>query len=164
MALFLFALAGIPPTVGFTTKYGVFYAAIVGGRLELAIIGVLTSVLGMFYYLRVIWAMYFVEPTPYTAAPEEPFVVAPPSEPAKAVAAAPGGGVAVAEPQTQTQTQTATETVAARATPAAPRQGVPIPAPTWLALAIAGVLTLFLGIFPGPLYDLVHEAATALFR
>lgn len=62
MALFLFSLAGIPPTAGFLGKYVVFYAAMVGGQPTLAIIGVLASVLGMFYYLRVVWAMYFVEP------------------------------------------------------------------------------------------------------
>ena len=62
MALFLFSLAGIPPLAGFLGKYEVFYAAITGGQISLAIIGVLTSLLGMFYYLRVVWAMYFVEP------------------------------------------------------------------------------------------------------
>ncbi len=62
MALFLFSLAGIPPTAGFMGKYVVFYAAIIGGQASLAIIGVLASVLGMFYYLRVVWAMYFIEP------------------------------------------------------------------------------------------------------
>ncbi|HEX9035771.1 MAG TPA: NADH-quinone oxidoreductase subunit N [Ktedonobacterales bacterium] len=62
MAVFLFSLAGIPPTAGFLGKWVVFYAAIVGGQISLAIIGVLASLLGMYYYLRVVWAMYFVEP------------------------------------------------------------------------------------------------------
>lgn len=80
MAVFLFSLAGVPLLAGFVGKYYVFYAAIVGGRLELAIIGVLTSVLGLFYYLRVIWAMYFQEPRAVPAVPATaiaPFAVTP---------------------------------------------------------------------------------------
>jgi len=69
MAILLFALAGVPPSAGFVGKFYVFQAAITGGHLDLGIIGILTSVLGMYYYLRVIWAMYFVEPRPAPAAP-----------------------------------------------------------------------------------------------
>jgi NADH-quinone oxidoreductase subunit N len=78
MALFLFSLAGVPPTAGFLGKYVVFYAAMVGGQVPLAIIGVLASVFGMFYYLRVVWAMYFDEPGPRIAqpAPERELVAA----------------------------------------------------------------------------------------
>lgn len=66
MAVFLFALAGIPGTSGFIAKYSIFYAAIVSNHPELTIIGVVASMIGFYYYLRIIWAMYFVpasEPT-----------------------------------------------------------------------------------------------------
>src|SRR5262249_40286471 len=69
MALFLLALAGFPGTVGFPAKWFVFYAAIKDGHLELAIIGLAASVLGFFYYLRVIWAMYFTEAREGESAP-----------------------------------------------------------------------------------------------
>lgn len=59
MAVFLFSLAGIPPLAGFMSKYQVFLSAIREDLLILAIIGILTSVVGAFYYLRVIFSMFF---------------------------------------------------------------------------------------------------------
>lgn len=59
MAVFLFSLAGIPPLAGFMSKYQVFLSAIREDLLILAIIGILTSVVGAFYYLRVIFNMFF---------------------------------------------------------------------------------------------------------
>ncbi len=56
------ALAGIPPTAGFMAKLWVFLAAVHAGMTALAVIGVLASVLGAFYYLRVVWYLYFKEP------------------------------------------------------------------------------------------------------
>ncbi|HEL2958422.1 NADH-quinone oxidoreductase subunit NuoN [Stenotrophomonas geniculata] len=56
------SLAGIPPFLGFWTKLAVLGAAINGGLLWLAILGVLCAVVGCFYYLRVIKVMYFDEP------------------------------------------------------------------------------------------------------
>ncbi len=58
LAIFLLALAGFPPMSGFAAKYYIFYAALQGGHPELLIIGVLASVLGMYYYLRVIATMF----------------------------------------------------------------------------------------------------------
>ncbi|MGU3493142.1 NADH-quinone oxidoreductase subunit NuoN [Xanthobacteraceae bacterium A53D] len=58
----MFSLAGIPPLAGFIAKYYVFVAAIQAGLVELAVIGVVASVIGAFYYLRVIKIMYFDEP------------------------------------------------------------------------------------------------------
>ncbi len=58
LAFFLLSLAGFPPMAGFAAKYYLFYAALVGGHPELLIIGVLASVLGMYYYLRVIATMF----------------------------------------------------------------------------------------------------------
>ncbi len=60
--LFLVSLAGIPPTAGFFGKWFVFRAAIDGGFYWLAVIGLLNSVVGVYYYLRVLVYMYMREP------------------------------------------------------------------------------------------------------
>lgn len=60
-AIFMFSLAGIPPLAGFFGKLYVFLAALEAGLLTLAVIGVLTSVIAAYYYLRVIKLMYFDE-------------------------------------------------------------------------------------------------------
>ena len=62
MAFFMLSLTGIPPTIGFLGKYYVFVAAVNANLTWLAVIGVLNSAVGAFYYLRVIWYMYFEEP------------------------------------------------------------------------------------------------------
>ena len=54
-------MAGIPPLAGFFGKWLVFYSAVNANLVFLAIIGVLTSVVGAFYYLRIIKIMYFDE-------------------------------------------------------------------------------------------------------
>ncbi len=62
LALLLFSLAGIPPLAGFFGKYYVFLSAINAGLYGLAVIGVLTSVVGAYYYLLIVKTMYFDEP------------------------------------------------------------------------------------------------------
>ena len=64
LALLLFSLAGIPPLAGFFAKYYVFLAAIKAGLYGLAVIGVLASVVGAYYYLMIVKTMYFDEPAP----------------------------------------------------------------------------------------------------
>src|SRR5438270_12468833 len=61
-AMLLFSLAGIPPLAGFFAKWYVFVAAIKAGLFTLAVIGVVTSVVGAYYYLSIIKVMYFEEP------------------------------------------------------------------------------------------------------
>jgi NADH-quinone oxidoreductase subunit N len=61
MAVFMFALAGVPPFAGFFGKYYVFFAAIKSQMTWLAIIGVLASLVSAYYYLRVVVLMYFRE-------------------------------------------------------------------------------------------------------
>jgi NADH-quinone oxidoreductase subunit N len=61
--ILMFSLAGIPPLAGFFAKYFVFVAAIEAKLYALAIIGILSSVVGAFYYLRVIKLMWFDEAT-----------------------------------------------------------------------------------------------------
>lgn len=58
MAILMFSLAGIPPTAGFFAKYYVFSAAVREGMVSLAVIAVLNSAVSLYYYLRVIVAMY----------------------------------------------------------------------------------------------------------
>jgi NADH-quinone oxidoreductase subunit N len=62
LAMLLFSLAGIPPLAGFFAKFYVFLAAIDAGLVTLAVIGVLASVVGAYYYLAIIKTMYFDEP------------------------------------------------------------------------------------------------------
>ncbi|MEE8500115.1 MAG: NADH-quinone oxidoreductase subunit NuoN [Kiloniellales bacterium] len=63
LGIFMFSMAGIPPLAGFFGKLYVFLAAIEAGLYTLAVIGVLSSVVGAFYYLRIVKLMYFDEPT-----------------------------------------------------------------------------------------------------
>jgi NADH-quinone oxidoreductase subunit N len=63
LAALLFSLAGIPPLAGFFAKFYVFLAAIQAGLYALAVIGVLLSVVGAYYYLRIVKIMYFDAPT-----------------------------------------------------------------------------------------------------
>src|SRR4029077_16251210 len=62
LAMLLFSLAGIPPLAGFFAKYYVFLGAIKAGLYGLAVIGVLASVVGAYYYLLIVKIMYFDEP------------------------------------------------------------------------------------------------------
>jgi NADH-quinone oxidoreductase subunit N len=62
MLIFLFSLAGIPPTAGFAAKLSIFYAAIQGGYYWLAIIGILNSAVAAYYYLRIVIIMYMKAP------------------------------------------------------------------------------------------------------
>jgi NADH-quinone oxidoreductase subunit N len=62
MAMLLFSMAGVPPLAGFFAKFYVFLAAIQAGLYALAVIGVLASVVGAYYYLAIIKTMYFDEP------------------------------------------------------------------------------------------------------
>ena len=62
LAMLLFSLAGIPPLAGFFAKFYVFLAAIQAGLYALAVIGVLLSVVGAYYYLRIVKLMYFDAP------------------------------------------------------------------------------------------------------
>src|SRR5215210_7782944 len=63
-AMLLFSLAGVPPLAGFFAKFYVFVAAIKAGLFTLSVVGVLTSVVGAYYYLLIVKVMYFDEPLP----------------------------------------------------------------------------------------------------
>jgi NADH-quinone oxidoreductase subunit N len=62
MAILMFSMSGIPPMAGFFGKFMVFQAAVASGLYTLAVLGVLTSVVAAYYYLRIIKVMFFDEP------------------------------------------------------------------------------------------------------
>ena len=62
--VFMFSLAGIPPMAGFFAKFYVFLAAVKAGLYPLAVIGVVASVVGAYYYVRIVKIIYFDEPAP----------------------------------------------------------------------------------------------------
>jgi NADH-quinone oxidoreductase subunit N len=62
MLLLMFSLAGVPPTVGFYAKLSVLEAVLGTGQVWLAVVAVAFSLVGAFYYLRVVKLMYFDEP------------------------------------------------------------------------------------------------------
>jgi NADH-quinone oxidoreductase subunit N len=64
LAILMFSLAGIPPLAGFFAKFFVFAAAIKAGMITLAVLGVLASVVGCYYYLLIVKVMYFDDPAP----------------------------------------------------------------------------------------------------
>jgi NADH-quinone oxidoreductase subunit N len=62
LAILMFSLSGIPPLAGFFGKFFIFQAAVESGMIVLAVLGVLTSVVASYYYLRIIKVMFFDEP------------------------------------------------------------------------------------------------------
>jgi len=66
MLLLMFSMAGIPPTVGFYAKLSVLNAVVQSGHLWLAVVAVLFSLIGAFYYLRIVKLMYFDAPESHT--------------------------------------------------------------------------------------------------
>jgi NADH-quinone oxidoreductase subunit N len=66
MLILMFSLAGLPPTVGFYAKLAVLQAVLSTGQVWLAVVSVLLSLIGAFYYLRVVKVMYFDEPVDTT--------------------------------------------------------------------------------------------------
>ena len=62
MMLAMFSLAGVPPTVGFYAKFSVIEAAVDVGLVWLAVVAVMASLVGAFYYVRIVKLMYFDDP------------------------------------------------------------------------------------------------------
>ncbi len=72
LTIFLLSLGGFPPTAGFVAKWFVFSAAVGAGQFSLAIIGVLTSVVSVFFYLRIVVMMYMAEKRDGASPPRVP--------------------------------------------------------------------------------------------
>lgn len=62
LALCMFSLSGLPPTAGFISKFYIFKAAVESGHLTVALIGILASIISVYYYLRVVYYLYMKEP------------------------------------------------------------------------------------------------------
>jgi NADH-quinone oxidoreductase subunit N len=77
LAAFLLSLAGIPPLAGFFGKFGIFHAALRSGYLELAIVGIFSSLISLYYYLRPIIVLFMQERSAYQLRPgcREEFVL-----------------------------------------------------------------------------------------
>ncbi|MGK2857527.1 MAG: NADH-quinone oxidoreductase subunit N [Thermoanaerobaculia bacterium] len=69
LTVFMLSLAGIPPTAGFISKFYVFKVAIDGGDIGLAVIGICTSIVSVYYYLRVVYYLYMKEADELTPEP-----------------------------------------------------------------------------------------------
>lgn len=67
MLLLMFSMAGVPPTIGFYAKFSVLSAAVQTGHITLVVLAVLFSLIGAFYYLRIVKLMYFDAPQPRLA-------------------------------------------------------------------------------------------------
>ncbi len=177
LAFFLFALAGFPPMSGFAGKYSMFYAALVGGHPELLIIGVVASVLGMYYYLRIIATMFMEQ----EAAPAASVaLVAPAPAPAVAIAAGKTGAVRAATGGLRmgsTATAVAVKPIARVATQSAQKvtltaEAIAESEPeqdlnsfSWLAIGIAALGTLAMGtILPFWLVNVAQQAAQMMLK
>jgi NADH-quinone oxidoreductase subunit N len=67
LAVCMFSLSGLPPTAGFISKFYIFKTAVESGHTTVALIGILTSIVSVYYYLRVVYYLYMKEPVAGTA-------------------------------------------------------------------------------------------------
>ncbi len=160
LAFFLFSLAGFPPMAGFAAKYHIFYAALASGHPELLIIGVVASILGMYYYLRPIATMFMER--------EEAL----PTAPSRVSSPLPALGKRVSGKLSAGRSGSTATVVAVKTAPATLRKAaviaeeapvaekVPTAWPTRVALTIAVLGTLAMGtIVPFWLLPLIQQAA-----
>ncbi len=153
MAFFMLALAGFPPMAGFAAKYYMFYAALQSGHPDLMIIGVLASILGMYYYLRVIAAMFMEKEAAPSAAPVTPTLVPGKRISTKLSETGAGASTAVA-------VKVPSKTVGAVERPVEQNLLTKAGWTTWTALSIAALGTLAMGtLLPFWLVDLALQAA-----
>jgi NADH-quinone oxidoreductase subunit N len=154
LTLSMLSLAGIPATAGFVGKFYLIDAAISGGYTWLGVVIVVGSMLSLGYYLPVVAAMWMREaPTPAT--PSLPILAggSPELDDGDTASASPQPEKPIAspEPNENGEAEDPAATCTAR------------PQPEIAAVAIlAGAATLFFGLIPQPLFDLVHGAGSAL--
>ncbi len=157
LAFFMLALAGFPPMAGFAAKYYMFYAALQGGHPELLIIGVLASVLGMYYYLRVIAVMFMErEAVPAAATP----ATTPAPVPGKRISTRLSNGGAAAATAVAVKTSPLSPGKSATAVEKAEEKTIAVAWTTWVALGIAAVGTVAMGtLLPFWLVNVAVNAA-----
>ena len=171
LAFFLLALAGFPPMAGFAAKYYLFYTALAGGHPELLIIAVLASILGMYYYLRIIATIFMERESVPTVVPTTPTVV--PVTPKAALARTAtrtsgnltSGGTATAV--TVRPPAVALPKVTIPVTPVAQQEetGSELAWMSWMALVIAALGTLAMGtVLPFWLIDLLQRAVPLMLK
>jgi NADH-quinone oxidoreductase subunit N len=131
----MFSLAGVPPTAGFYAKFAVLSAAVQAGQIWLAVVAVIFSLIGAFYYLRIVKLMYFDEPAQAPAG-DSPLRAAGEAPPVVAGGASAGGAVAV---------------FAAEG-----------PGPARALLTVNSLAVLLLGILPQPLMAVCYFAIKSL--
>jgi NADH-quinone oxidoreductase subunit N len=169
LAFFLISLAGFPPMVGFVGKYYLFYAALVGGHPELLIIGILASVLGIYYYLRFI-AVMFMEgrenihsgSVGNVSTPKLPSRRTTTAALPKAATISHRGGTAVAEKPVSTGTAIPATTLASLDVEPEPTHDLEWL--SWLALGIAGIGTLVVGVILPFWLPNIQQAAQMLMK
>lgn len=167
LAFFLFALAGFPPMAGFAAKYYIFYAALASGHPELLIIGVLASILGMYYYLRPIASMFMEqeEVAPVTARVSGPLPVSSRRASGKPAPGATGRTATAVAMKTAPATPrpavaTAPRPAAAVAPDLVEEPEVSVAWPTQIALFLAALGALAMGtMLPFWLVQLAQQAA-----
>ena len=155
MTISMLALAGIPATAGFIGKFYLIDATVAGGYTWLGVAIVVGSMISLGYYLPVVAAMWMREAPAglgQAGAGSPGGAASPPGGPLPALA----GGSPELDPSDELAS-----TAAGAETPAAPQaRGTQ---PEVLAVAVlAGAATIFFGIIPQPLFDLVHGAGAAL--
>lgn len=166
LAVFLFALAGFPPMAGFAGKYYMFYVALVNGHPELLIIGVLASVLGMYYYLRVIATMFMEQEaqatveTSVTTSPVAPAVATTRGSSRSSASGSAAAAVAV-KPTTSTLTKVAAPATSATST----EQHNDLTWVSWLGVALATIGVFLMGtVLPFWLVTIAQQAAQTMLR
>jgi len=145
MTISMLALAGIPATAGFTGKFYLIDAAVSGGYTWLGVVIVIGSMISLGYYLPVIAAMW-MRPAPE---PDTGFATAPPAAEGPAPAAEGLPALAGGSPELDGD---------AHATPSVRSPQVEVV----LVGLVCGAATIFFGIVPQPLFELVHHAGGAL--
>ncbi len=160
LAFFMLALAGFPPMAGFAAKYYMFYAALQGGHPELLIIGVLASVLGMYYYLRVIAVMFMErEAVPAAATP----ATTPAPVPGRRSSTKLSNGGAAAATAVAVKTSPLSPGKTAAAVEKAEEKTIAVAWTTWVALGIAAVGTVAMGtLLPFWLVNIAVNAAATM--
>jgi NADH-quinone oxidoreductase subunit N len=153
MTISMLALAGIPATAGFVGKFYLIDAAVAGGYTWLGVAIVIGSMISLGYYLPVVAAMWMREAPSGEA---QARLTTPP-------ATAPGGGPlpALAGGSAELDAEGALAPAASSASGAAPSTG-PMQIEVVLVAVLAAAATIFFGIIPQPLFDLVHHAGSAL--
>ncbi|WP_299049744.1 NADH-quinone oxidoreductase subunit NuoN [uncultured Nocardioides sp.] len=145
-ALFLLSMAGIPLTAGFVGKWAVFAVAVSAGAWPVVVVALASSMIAVFFYVRVILLMYFTaDPDPSKAGSADVGV---------------GGDAALAGASSSTEAERGTVTVRSRARVAdAVRVETPSLA-TVVVIAVCVGVTVLLGVMPGPVLDLAGSVGT----